>query len=220
MELGQVGIRHFDPATTHKVRLAAAAVEQHDPFSDAWQTDAWQKLRQLRDQLARQEPASSDEVIQISLFRVMADVAEIRLIASTRPSRPRTRQEATQHAEQRRLSVRVGEEQGIAGLSFASGLKYESLKPESLNSNFTPAMIEAWETDFASLVAVPIHAAGVAGGERFWVPVGVVVATSSIATAEGSASVASSVRGPCWREHPESLRALRAIGEQLLLGKS
>ena len=216
-------IQHGVPVAGHRpmwLRLAAAAVEQHDPFSDVWQTDAWNKLRQLRDQLARQDTASSNEVIEISLFRVMADVAEIRLIASTRPSRPRTRQEATQHAEQRRLSVRVGEEQGIAGLSFASGLKYESLKPESLNSNFTPAMIEAWETDFASLVAVPIHAAGVAGGERFWVPVGVVVATSSLATAEGSASAASNVRGPCWREHPASLRALRAVGEHLLLGKS
>ncbi|HET7500824.1 MAG TPA: SIR2 family protein [Kofleriaceae bacterium] len=213
-------IQHGVPVAGQRpnwLHLAAVAVAPHDPFNDAWQTDAWEQLRQLRGRLTRQGQASSDEIVEISLFRVMADVVEIRLIASTRPNQPRTRQEAIRHAEQHRLSVRVGEEQGIAGLSFASGLKYEALNPESLNSNFTPAMIEAWKTEFASLVAVPIHAAGVAGGERFWVPVGVIVATSSFATVERSASAA---RGPCWREDPASLRVLREAGERLLLGKT
>jgi hypothetical protein len=117
----------------------------------------------------------------------MADLGEIWLIASTRPERPRTRKEAMEHSEQRRLNVRVGEEQGIAGLSFASGLKHESFKRESLNESFTPEMIESWTTDFASLVAVPVHAAGTSNGEHFWVPVGVIVATSSLSAVDSSA---------------------------------
>lgn len=210
-------IQHGVPVAGQRppwLHLAASAVAQHDPFDDDWQSDAWDKLRQLRDRLIRQGPEPGEEAIHISLFRVMADVVEIRLIASTHPPRPRTRQQAIHHAEQRRLSVRVGEEQGIAGLSFASGLKHESFKPENLNANFTRAMAETWATDFASLVAVPIHAAGVAAGERFWVPVGVIVVTSSRGEAEPP------VRGPCWREHPSALRALREIGEHLLLGKA
>jgi hypothetical protein len=32
--------------------------------------------------------------------------------------------------------------------------------------------------------------------------------------------LASGARGPCWREHPESLPTLREVGEHVLLGKS
>ena len=116
--------------------------------------------------------------------------------------------------------MRVGEEQGIAGLSFASGLKVESFTRDSLNANFSPAMIEAWETDFASLVAVPVHAGGTSNGERYWVPVGVVVATSSIATTVRASSESTGGREPCWRKRPALLGALREVGERLLIRNS
>jgi hypothetical protein len=197
---------------------ARMAIRRLDPFGDAWQASAWKKLRELRDELVQQAPGSSDEIVQISLFCVMVD--EIWLIASTPPTKPRTRQEAREYAEKHRLNIRAGEEQGVAGLSFASGLQHESHEPKSLNANFTSAMIATWGTDFASLVAVPIHAAGVHEGTRFWVPVGVVVATSSIAKAKPAGSTASDSLGPCWRRHRTHLRKLQEIGERLLLEES
>lgn len=197
---------------------ASAAVRDQNPFSNDWQRTAWGKLRDLRDLIAKKGADPASEVVQLSLFRVISDASEIQRIGSTRPPTASTGVEATDQATRRRLSVRVGQEQGVAGNSFAKGLKQESFTPQGLNLRFTDQMVQDWETDFESLVAVPIHAAVLHSGERAWLPVGVVVATSSIKTADRTRDGRSAPSGPCWHESAEVLPLLRGLGERLLLG--
>lgn len=194
--------------------LAAGAVKNHDPFTTPWQAAAFKALCALRDHVTK-VGGRPGEVVQLSLFRVMGDAGEIQKVSSTRGHAPLTGTQAADHANHRRLSVRVGQEQGVAGVAFATGLQHESVTRDALNLRFSPDMVHAWETDFESLVAVPIHAVGGTTEERWWLPVGVIVATSSVkTTGERSAS-----RGPCWHENANVLSLLREIGERLLLEK-
>jgi hypothetical protein len=199
--------------------LASAAVKDQDPFSNDWQRAAWASLRNLREHIAKKGRHLTDESIQLSLFRVMGDAGEIQKVTSTHPQQANTGTEAAEHANKRRLSIRVGQEQGVAGISFVSGLKHESITPQGLNLRFTPTMIAEWETDFQSLVAVPIHATVEHAGERFWLPVGVMVATSSIKTIDRPRDGAPVPSGPCWHESADVLPLLREVGERLLLKK-
>jgi hypothetical protein len=193
--------------------LAAGAVKSHDPFTSQWQASAFTTLRAVREHIAKL--GRPGETVQLSLFRVMGDAGEIQKVSSTRGDAPLSGTQAADHANQRRLSVRVGHEQGVAGVAFATGLQHESITREGLNLRFSAEMADEWETDFASLVAVPIHAVGGSEDERWWLPVGVIVATSS----EKTTGERSSPHGPCWHENANVLSLLREIGERLLLEK-
>jgi hypothetical protein len=148
--------------------------EGEDPFSDSWQARAAESLLRLREQITR-KVAARGEAVDLSLFRLAAASAEIVKIADTKSGRPRTGREAKLHAGTRRLSVRVGREQGAAGVAFANGLRAEAGTEQALNLRFDRKMRGSWQMDFRSLISVPLFG----GGPDHWLPVGVVVATSS-----------------------------------------
>ncbi len=177
-----------------------------DPFSDRWQQRSWRALRRLRAHLQRRWPRRGERV-QLSLFRLAADGGALVKVADSKVDRARTGAEARRHARARRLSVRVGQEQGVAGMAFASGQAAHATNRQGLNLRFTTSMRQAWERDFRSLVAVPIFG----GAHERWLPVGVTVATSTH-------------RRPLWtdrrgEERQPAMDLLVELGKSLLLGK-
>lgn len=192
---------------------ASRAIHDRDPFTDDWQRAAWASLRKLRDGMVAMGE-NADEVVQLSVFRVMEGAGEIQKVVSSSPDRPRTGEEAREHASQRRLSVRVGHHQGVAGLAFAKGLRHEATNADALNLNFTDAMRDSWKTDFESLVAVPLYATTAEpSSERFWLPIGVLAATSSRRTI----AQPQVTDGPCWQRCNKILPLLEELGERLLV---
>jgi hypothetical protein len=175
-------------------------LESIDHFTDAWQDRAWQVCRNVAAYLRGQFSVSADEEIQISIFRSMADAGELRKVASTKPEAPRSGAEARQHAVNRRLNIRVGEEQGVAGRAFLAGVPLESINQSGLNYRFDDAMKGDWGApDFKSLVAVPVFR----GELDHWLPIGVAVLTSSR-------------EHPFWEAQRRALPILRRAAELLL----
>ncbi|HVV52318.1 MAG TPA: hypothetical protein VHO06_21805 [Polyangia bacterium] len=181
-------------------------LEGTDNFTDGWQQLAWTTLRSVSARIRETYSIEPSETIRISLFRLMADAGELQKVASTEPEVARTAAEARAHAVRRRLNVRVGQEQGVAGNAFLTGLPVESIGREGLDLRFDDAMKADWSgEDFASLVAVPVYK----GREGHWLPVGVVVLTSSS-------------DNPFWRQSrgalrlSDALRLVREVGERLL----
>jgi hypothetical protein len=88
--------------------------------------------------------------------------------------------DAENMARRRQLQIKKGKEQGIAGVSFATGtVRAVAFGEGDMDINFTPAMKAAWISrkgyrDWRSIVSVPII------DTPYWLPVAVVNITSSM----------------------------------------
>jgi hypothetical protein len=177
-----------------------------DWASDAWQRAAWAALREARD-VIRQD--SDGDGVELSLFRLDTDNAELAEIATTKPGVAPTGESARARSRARVLSVRGHDEQGAAGSAFVTGIRQAPDSIEARNLRFTPEMMASWSHDFEALLATPIFASrpSRAGGEGYWVCVGVIVATSTRSR-------------PRWMSESTVEKQLYAVGERLLLGRS
>ena len=122
---------------------------------------------------------------------------------------------ALYRANRRVLSIRKGQEQGIAGVSFATGLTRAVAYGEGqVDINFTSEMVQMWVSnegyrDWRSIVAVPVI------DTDHWIPVAVITMTSNMPT-------------PFWKEfgskqnllEPELYRIMRRAAHFCLVGWS
>jgi hypothetical protein len=150
-------------------------------FLDSWQQIAFETLQLLCEQISTlYRVGRTQESLSVELFAPLSmPDAEPRLylLATSLGKRPPTGLEGRDRALRRNLGISRGNTQGVAGLSFASGLQLEVLnRGPGYNYNFTPAMAREWERDslWRSILAVPVL------DTRDFVPVAVVCVTSNV----------------------------------------
>jgi hypothetical protein len=150
-------------------------------FSDAWQKIAFDSLNAMTGEIRNLFAVPDNEKISAGLFLPFRDSrsnATLRLVATSR--NVVDGQKAIYRAKKRALSVRKGEEQGIAGVCYASGTSRSvEFGAGQVDINFTPEMTQNWTSqvgyrDWRSIVAVPVI------DTRYWIPVAVITLTSNM----------------------------------------
>jgi len=156
-------------------RLPSAVI-----FSDPWQSLAYTSLNALAEEVKSLFGVPQQEKLTFGLFVPFWDSrnsARLRMVASSRNDVGRDG--ALLRAQRRVLSIRMGQEQGIAGLTFARGTTRAVAYGEGkVDINFTAEMSKRWVShegyrDWRSIIAVPVI------DTTDWIPVAVVTMTSS-----------------------------------------
>lgn len=152
-------------------------------FSDAWQRLAYRSLTALSKQVRRMFGVPETEELKFGLFVPFWDSktnARLRMIASNR--KDVGRDGALFRAKRRVLSIRKGQEQGVAGVCFLSGTNRAVAYAEgNVDINFPQVMSEFWIShegyrDWRSIISVPMI------DTEDWIPVAVITMTSNLPT--------------------------------------
>ncbi|HEY3771268.1 MAG TPA: SIR2 family protein [Candidatus Angelobacter sp.] len=150
-------------------------------FSDAWQRIAYDSLNALTEEIRNLFAVPDNEKISAGLFLPFWDsrsTAMLRLVASSRKFVDGKK--AIFRATRRALSIKKGEEQGIAGVCYATGTNRSvEFGSGQVDINFTPEMVQNWMSqvgyrDWRSIVAVPVI------DTKYWIPVAVITLTSNM----------------------------------------
>jgi hypothetical protein len=148
-------------------------------MKDEFQKMAYSALLVLSDRVRRFFALPSEEVAGFSLYLPLkldgGLQASLCQICTSRQQR--TGAEAEEHARLRKLSIARGNEQGLAGIAFASAKDQTILDDErAIYRNFDPEMRKLWRSDrrdWRSILALPVM------DQPSWLPIGVIVATSN-----------------------------------------
>jgi len=154
-------------------------IETEVLLKDEFQKVAYCALQLLSDRVRRFFALPSEEVVGFSLFVPLqldgAPQASLCQICTSRQQRSGT--EAETHARLRKLSIANGNEQGLAGIAFASARHLTILDDErAIDRNFNPEMKRLWRSerrDWRSILALPVM------DQPSWLPIGIVAATSN-----------------------------------------
>lgn len=127
-------------------------------FSDKWQIRARQAMQQLLAVIRESFAIPQNETLHASLFGPVT-ISEIATYADTRHEF--TGREARAYANDFRLRISQGKPQGVAGIAFSEGKRFEVLdNPDVADQNFTPEMKQFYANkglrNWRSLIALPI----------------------------------------------------------------
>jgi hypothetical protein len=148
-------------------------------MNEEFQGVAYCALQVLSDRVRRFFALPAEEVVGFSLFLPLKldDGPQASLCEICTSRRQRTGAEAEEHARLTKLSIARGNEQGLAGIAFASAQHLTILDDERpIYRNFSPEMKRLWRSerrDWRSILALPVM------DQPSWLPIGVAVATSN-----------------------------------------
>lgn len=152
-------------------------------FSEPWQRIAYTSLSELSQQVRNLFEVPQHEKLHFSLFVPFWESpksARLRMVASSR--KDVGRKGAIVRARNRVLSIRKGQEQGIAGVCFSTGINRAVAYGEGrVDINFTAEMSKKWLSqegyrDWRSIIAMPVI------DTEDWIPVAVIALTSNFLT--------------------------------------
>jgi len=150
-------------------------------FHDDWQKLVHLSLDALCQQIKEMFGIPQEEHINASFFVPFREgSSEVLRMVGYSGGRS-TGKEAEATSRRRRLQIKKGKEQGIAGVSFATGtVRAVAFGEGDVDINFTPTMKAAWISrkgyrDWRSILSVPII------DTPYWLPVAVLNLTSSMA---------------------------------------
>lgn len=150
-------------------------------FTDPWQKAAYESLHALSQKVMNLFGPPREERLEFGLMIPFADSktnARLRMVASSRKFVPHDR--ALFRANKRVLSIKKGQEQGIAGVCFSTGtIRTVAFGEGEVDINFTPSMLETWISskgyrDWRSIISVPVI------DTEHWIPVAVITLTSNM----------------------------------------
>lgn len=151
-------------------------------FTKAWQNIAHGSLSALCEQIKKMFAVQAEEDINAALFIPFSGgkrSSNLRMAAfSETKATPRI---ARMRAQNRSFQLKRGREQGIGGVSYASGtIRAVAFGEGEVDINFTPRMISGWVSrkgyrDWRSILSVPVI------DTPYWLPVAVITLTSNMA---------------------------------------
>ncbi|MBZ5505240.1 MAG: SIR2 family protein [Acidobacteriia bacterium] len=170
------------PAWAHaSAKWREREVPQRLIFNDNWQTLVHLSLDALCQQIREMFAVPQEEHINASLFVPFSDGSSVDIRMVGYSGGQSTANEAKKQARHRRLQIKKGREQGIAGVSFVSGtVRAVSYGEGDVDINFPASMRTQWVSrkgyrDWRSILSIPII------DTPYWLPVAVLNLTSSMA---------------------------------------
>jgi hypothetical protein len=162
-------------------RWRESELPQRVIFDDNWQTLVHLSLDALCQQIREMFAVPQEEHINASLFVSFSNGSSVDLRMVGYSGGRSTGGEAKRQSRARRLLIKKGKEQGIAGVSFVRGtVRAVSFGDGDVDINFPPSMRARWVSrkgykDWRSILSVPII------DTPYWLPVAVMNLTSSMA---------------------------------------